>query len=345
MKITRLETNRVMVPMKRGRPKSDSIESPDFEGLYHRYVHILRIHTDEGLVGIGSSHRSVRDSYTTPDQIIGTDPLSYDPKRLPAMGVGDSWDIAMLDLIGKVIGRPIWWLFGGKFQDRILVDFWMGLTTPEDSAAIAQEAAESGFHGLKMKVREEDDTVARIEAIAAVAPDLRLVLDCMVGFQSLENMKQLVKQLEPYDVLLEDPLPRERWDRYRELRDCTDIMLCPHLQSPQQVIDGIRAEAMDGYNIGPYGFTFIEMASIGHAAGLPVWQASNIDLGVRDMFYVHGAAATPNCTLGSDICGNFTNEDDILAEPIEIVDGYATVPDKPGLGIELDEDAIRHYAV
>jgi len=345
VKITRLEVNRVMVPMKHGRPKSDSIEAPNFEGLYKRFTHILRIHTDEGLVGIGSSHPSPRDSYSTPDHIIGTDPMSYEPKRLEKMGVSDSWEIAMLDLIGKIIGRPIWWLFGGKQQDKIFVDFWMGVTTPEDSAALAQQAVEEGFRGLKMKVPEDDDTLTRIAAIAEVAPDLHLVLDCMHGFQSLDNMKTLVKELEPFNVLLEDPLPTEKWDWYQELQDCTDLMLCPHLQNPQQVIDGIRANAMDGFNIGPYGYTFMEMAAIGNAAGLPVWHASNVDVGIRDMFYLHGATATPNCTLGSDICGNFTNEDDLLAEPIEIIDGYAIPPDRPGLGIELDEDALNRYAI
>ena len=199
MKITELQVDRVIVPMKRPRAKSDSIESESFEGLYHRYTHILRIHTDEGLVGIGSSHPSVRDDYSRPDQIIGTDPMSYDPKRLPQQGVGDSWDIAMLDLMGKIIGKPIWWILGGKCQDRILVDYWMGLTTPEDSAEIASQAVEEGFHGLKMKVPEDDDTLTRIEAIAAVAPDLHLVLDCMRGFENIEN---IIKDNNKIDFLI-----------------------------------------------------------------------------------------------------------------------------------------------
>jgi muconate cycloisomerase len=343
MKITELQVDRVVVPVKRPRAKSDCIESEPFERLYHRYTHILRIHTDEGLVGIGSSHPSVRDKYSRPEQIIGTDPMSYDPKRLPEQGVGDSWDVAMLDLIGKIIGKPVWWLFGGKYQDRILVDCWMGLTTPEDSAQIARQAAEEGFHGLKMKVPEEEDTLKRVEAIAAVAPSLKLVLDCMHGFRDIDRMKTLLRQLESFNVLMEDPLPKGDWEGYRRLQDCTDIPLCPHLSSAEQVIEGIKAECMDGYNVGPYGYSFMHLAALGHAVGLPVWHGSNVDLGIRDMFYVHGAAATPNCTLGSDICGNFTNEDDIIAEPLEIVDGFIIVPDKPGLGVEVDEEAIRRY--
>jgi muconate cycloisomerase len=49
-----------------------------------------------------------------------------------------------------------------------------------------------------------------------------------------------------------------------------------------------------------------------------------------------------NCTLGSDLCGNFVHEHSLLSEPL-VVDGYAIVPDKPGLGVELDEEAVQRY--
>ena len=62
----------------------------------------------------------------------------------------------------------------------------------------------------------------------------------------------------------------------------------------------------------------------------------------QDVFRLHASAAAGNCTLGSDLCGNFVHEHSLLAEPL-VADGYATVPDKPGLGVELDEEAIQRY--
>ena len=59
---------------------------------------------------------------------------------------------------------------------------------------------------------------------------------------------------------------------------------------------------------------------------------------------MHASAAAPNCTLGSDLCGNFVHEHSLLAEPL-IQQGYAMVPDKPGLGVELDEEAVEKYTV
>ncbi len=86
------------------------------------------------------------------------------------------------------------------------------------------------------------------------------------------------------------------------------------------------------------------MARIAEAGGVPVWNASNVDLGVHDAYRMHASAAAPNCTLGSDLCGNFVHEHSLLAEPL-VQDGYAVVPDKPGLGVELDDDAVQKYAV
>ena len=64
-----------------------------------------------------------------------------------------------------------------------------------------------------------------------------------------------------------------------------------------------------------------------------------------DMSYVHACAAANAATLPSDIVGNLFREDDLLVEPIRIENGYAIVPETGGLGITLDEDAVRRYSV
>jgi muconate cycloisomerase len=68
-------------------------------------------------------------------------------------------------------------------------------------------------------------------------------------------------------------------------------------------------------------------------------------LGILDMSYVHACAAAKACTMASDIIGNFLREDDLLVSPIRFVDGAAIVPQEPGLGVELDEEAVARYRV
>jgi len=89
---------------------------------------------------------------------------------------------------------------------------------------------------------------------------------------------------------------------------------------------------------------FVANAFLAGAARMPVWHGSSHDLGLTDAAMLHSCAAAANCTMASDIL-SFQRVDDLIVEPIDIRDSYATVPDRPGLGVVLDEDAVRRYEV
>ena len=344
MKITHLERTVCRVPFLPGilpAPEYEEMTSSYPESLDQRRHDVLRIHTDDGRTGIGMSGPYFGAQAENPPDLIGKNPLDFEPRNLG----GGSYQIALLDLIGKIIGWPLCRLFGGKFQDRILVDYWITRMGPEASAAAARRAAAEGFHGIKIKCRLEDGNVAeRIHAMHEAAPELRIVLDPGHHFHTVEQTLELARQIETYDIVFEDPIAKDDWNDYRRLKEETSVLICPHLQNPQQVIEAVHLEAVDGINVAPSDWAFLDMARIAAAGGIPVWQASNVDLGLFDAFRMHAAAAAPNCTLGSDLCGNFVHEHSLLAEPL-VQDGYAVVSDKPGLGVELDEEAVERYRV
>jgi muconate cycloisomerase len=76
---------------------------------------------------------------------------------------------------------------------------------------------------------------------------------------------------------------------------------------------------------------------------LPCWHGSEIDLGVLEAMYLHQCAAAPSCTWPSDVFGRLIREHDLLTKPLEMRPPFAALPAGPGLGVELDRDAIRHY--
>lgn len=344
MKITRLERTVVRVPFLPGI--LPSVEYQEFtssypEPLSHRNQDIVRIHTDAGLIGLGMSGPYYGELEDRPPDLIGKNPLHFEPRNLG----GGGYQMALLDLIGKVIGWPLCRIFGGRLQDRILVDYWIARMNPEDSAAAARRAAEQGFHGIKIKCRLEDGNVAeRVHAMHQAAPSLRIILDPSHHFHTVEQALKLAREIENYDIVFEDPIPKDNMQDYHRLKEETSIIIAPHLQNPRQVIEAVHLEAVDGINVAPSDWGFLDMARIAEASGIPVWQASNVDLGLFDVFRMHASAAAPNCTLGSDLCGNFVHEHSLLAEPL-IQQGYAMVPDKPGLGVELDEEAVEKYTV
>ena len=248
MKITRLERTVVCVPFIPGiLPPPDYEEpTPGYpEPVDKRNQDIVRLHTDEGLTGIGMSGPYYGWHEDVPPDLVGRDPLSFEPRTLG----GGGYDIALLDLIGKCIGWPLCRIFGGKLQDRVPVDYWISRMGPEDSAAAARRAAELGFHGIKMKCKIEDGNVAdRVHAMHQAAPDLRIVVDPNERFHTLENSLELARQIEGLDVIFEDPFPKNDWAEYRHLKEETDILIAPHLQNPRQVIAAVENQAVDATN-------------------------------------------------------------------------------------------------
>ena len=344
MKITRLERIPVRVPFLPGiLPPPEYEESmPGYpEPLDRRLQDVLRLYTDDGAVGLGMSgpYFGRRDE-ALPD-LVGVDPLDLEPRALG----GGGWDIALLDLVGKALGQPLCRLFGGRLQEKVLVDYWISRMGPEDSAAAARRAAAEGFHGIKFKCKLEDSNVVeRVEAIQEAAPGMRVVVDPNERFYRLRDALDIARRLEGRDVLFEDPFPKGDLSDYCRFRQETSVPVAPHFQNVRQLIDAVHLGAADAFNVAPSDWNFLEMAAVARAGDLPVWQASNVDLGVFDAFRLHASAAAPNCTLGSDLCGNFVHEHSLLKEPL-VVDGYAAVPDGPGLGVELDEAAVERYRV
>ena len=343
MKITHFERTPVCVPFLPGilpPPEYQEFNAMYPEPLSSRRQDVLRIHTDEGVTGIGMGNPYFGERRDQVPDWIGRDPLEFEPRNVR----GGGYAMALLDLIGKAIDWPLYRIFGGKAQDRVLVDYWTQRMGPEDSAAAARRAAELGFHGVKIKCKLEDDVAQRIHAMCEAAPSLRIVLDPKERFYSVEQALDLARQIEAYDIVFEDPIPKDDYEDYRRLKEGTSVLVTMHLQNPQQVIKAVHLQAVDGINVAPSDWGFLDMARIAEAADIPVWQASNVDNGIFDVFRLHASAAAPNCTLASDLCGNFVHEHSLLARPL-VQDGYAAVPDGPGLGIELDEEAVEKYAV
>ena len=351
MKITGFERTVLRVPFRPGilpppeygefSPGGEQFSSAYLESIERRCQDLVRLQTDEGITGIGMSGPYFGSRLDQPPDWLGRNPLDFEPRDLG----GGGWQMAMLDLIGKTLGQPLYRIFGGLAQASIHIDYWIARMNPEDTAAAARRALAEGFTGLKMKCRYEDGNVVdRVHAVFDVAPKMRVVVDPNERFHTVENTLELARPLEGKDVVFEDPIPKDDFSLYKRLKEETSIPIAPHLQAPRQAIEVVHRGAADAFNIGPSDWTFLHMARIAADGGLPVWIASNVDLGLFDVFRLHAAVATPNCTFGSDLCGSFVHEHTLLTEPL-VVDGQAQAPSGPGLGVDLDEEAVLRYTV
>jgi L-alanine-DL-glutamate epimerase-like enolase superfamily enzyme len=184
-----------------------------------------------------------------------------------------------------------------------------------------------------------------VSAVREVAPEFSIVLDPNGRFDNPAGARSVSRALERFDrIILESPVPQQRLDWYVKIRQSVSQPVALHLTSAQELMAALQLDAADYYNLlGPL-HEFCQWARMAQAAGCPTWRGTGMDLGVRDMSSIHAAAAA-GCQLPSDIIGHVLREDDLVVEPIEFCDGCLIVPDRPGLGVTLDREALRKYQV
>lgn len=155
-------------------------------------------------------------------------------------------------------------------------------------------------------------------------------------------------------LLLEDPICKWMLRDYAELRTFTSIPIVQHISLPyvyqgQRMHDAIGAiehNSVDGFNFNAGLAKFRQLDAIASAARMYCWHGSEADLGVLESMYLHQAIAAKSCVWPSDTFGRMLRSHCLLKSPIRFDPPYAFVPDHgPGLGIELDEEAIAAHSV
>jgi len=307
-----------------------------------RPVPLVKLTTDDGLAGWGEGSRGQKVTDEALRRWLGVDPLEVE---WAATGV--PFEPALFDLAGKLLGLPAHKLMGPKCRDTIPVGYWSCHMAPEDTAKEAAQAARRGFRHHKLKARPWD-IVAQARAIGeAAGPDYQITVDPNFAFETLEQSLRLADELAPFPIaVFEDPFSwKPDFDGYPEFRRRSAIPLAPHMGRAEDVLRAVKAGAADHFNLDGCIARARHMAAVAEAAGLSVWlQTAGLALGVRSAYGVHVAAVIPNASEHSDL--HFVKEHDLLIDsPIEPRDGHITVPAGPGLGVQVDEEALARYCV
>jgi muconate cycloisomerase len=352
--ITQVELFRVCPPLLPGILPPAA--APDFDVIPK---FIVKVHTDAGIVGLGETHRmrggpddeSVVRLHQAAEALKGRNVLDFNLSRLelPVQTDTGAFECAFYDILGKAVGWPVWRLLGGLAQRRVPVHYWAGKgLSPEELRALAERAVALGFSGVKMK--RFNPLPKALEIFASVSPKLRITVDLMGHYAG--DFLPVVRELEAIGnvLVIEDPPPTaDALDAYRELRQQMNIPIAMHLYLNREGVRGmvraISAESCTVFNLGAGNTAeFVARSYLAGEAGIPVWHGSAHELGILDAAMLHACAAAPNCTFPSDILSH-QRVHNLLATPFEMRDSHISVPEGPGLGIELDEDALRRYQV
>jgi muconate cycloisomerase len=191
------------------------------------------------------------------------------------------------------------------------------------------------------------DVVGRLETMLKVAPDLHFIVDAMARYDDLGEMLELSRRFADLQVIcIEDPLPKDKLDWYRILREEEPTKIALHIGSARQILEAVEADAVDIFNCaGGTLWEWVDMVGLAGVAGKPCWHGSGVDLGILDLSYIHVCAVADNATVAHDILSAQLHLDDFVVEMPERDGERIRVPEGPGLGGELDMGAVREYLI
>jgi muconate cycloisomerase len=365
MKISRIDVHKIIAPVRPGTVHSaeyhDATDPRSWTGIdfdkQHKFIY--EVYTDEKIVGLGESYRGTDERLVADNckALIGQDVMKLNWRQLPLPynRAYDGFECAVLDLQGKKLGVPVYQLLGGKYRDKVLVDFWCGRQTPKDLRKRMKEAVKRGYHGIKMKYCWGDPHRERAKVVEEIGGrDFTIIFDPNMRCHTVVNALKMARDLERFNVIcLEDPIPRWDLDGFRLLREKINIPIAFHTHMPygqtiHEMLSCVKKDAADIYNVSGSVAGILQMANIADAAGCPVWHGSEADLGILEAVYLHACAAMRNCTLPSDLFGELIRVDDFITAPHRFskeADGvHLQVPQGPGLGVELDRKSLKRYA-
>jgi muconate cycloisomerase len=318
---------------------------------------LLELYLDDGVVGLGELYRDHdwRVVESVARRLVGSQLENLPRQQLPIAHCReyDGFECAIWDAFAKLHGLPLVDLLGGAVRREVRVGAWSGHRALGDIEPLAARFAEAGYDCIKFKCDLDDDVAGWCQAIREAAPAMQVILDPNERWDTPAETRRRIDALALIGnvLCLEDPIPRWMLADYALLKSYSSVPIVLHVSLPyiyhgQRVHDAIRAlqlGAVDGFNFNGGLVGFQQLDRIAAAAGLPCWHGSEIDLGVMEAMYVHQCAAASSCTWPSDIFGRLIREHDLLTAPLEMRPPLASLPSGPGLGVELDRDAVRHY--
>jgi len=274
------------------------------------------------------------------------------------------FEVACLDIQGKVVGRPVSDLLGGAVRDRVEYsaylfykwaghpgaedDEWGPALDPDGLVAQARRIVDRyGFTAIKVKggVFAPEEEIAAIQALAKEFPEAPLRLDPN-GAWSVRTSIRVAEELDGVLEYLEDPttgiagMARVAREAPMPLATNMCVVAFDHLR-PAVEEDAVQVILSDHHFWGGLGRSK-SLAGICDAFGLSLSMHSNSHLGISLAAMTHLAAATPNLTYACDTHWPWkAAEDDVIVPgALRFVDGAVPVPTGPGLGVELDRDAL-----
>ena len=261
--------------------------------------------------------------------------------------LGAGLQMALFDAAGKIAGVPLYQLLGTKCRDWCAISFWDHDMSPEKYATEAQTAVELGYTCIKIKTRPWFDVRKTVRLISEVTPDhFRIDADWNAFLNNASNAIPLLRELEetyPKIKIFEDPIPREDAPGNRFLRTQIQSAIAHHygVIEPREGIE--IGGVCDGWVLGGGVNNITKQGRTAASLRMPFF-LQMVGAGPTTALSLHLSAVLTHAQWPTITCHELY-EHSLLKERIPVLGGHAHVPELPGLGVEMDENAIEKYRV
>jgi L-rhamnonate dehydratase len=357
------------------------VTPPLFKQPLRAAARLLKVNTEEGIVGVsqlGGFMHSATTAFIQQDLapfLRGKDPLENERLmhqmlwKYNTRAHAGVWnfavsaiDVALWDIKGKFYNAPVWRLLGGAQKSvPAYITFGLRAYNRDELAAAAKYWVQSGQMRLKIQVgrsnirgeidpsgasgehREDNpaEDESRVKAVReAVGDGVELMVDanCLMRFDAAVRW---CKRLERYNLMwFEEPVVHNDPYLLAELRKQTSIPIAAgQWDNFFRLADLVKQNSVDFLNIHVLSVGGFTMGM--KAAGLA--QAFNLPVGNGDHFDIHLHAAVPNGWRAEIHVNNWLTANIIYKDLPGPVGGWVTLPEKPGLGLEINEDAVKEF--
>ncbi len=321
---------------------------------------LVRLRTADGVIGCGeSSPYSAVMGETQAGDIALAKPLAAivkgrDPFALPQIvdamtafsptspGITAAFEMALWDICGKIAGQPVYRLLGAA-RESFETDQTVYLDAPDVMAEKAREIARRGFKNIKVKLGETpENDIARMRAVReAVGSGVALRTDANQAWNAVDAIRAL-RGTESFAMqFCEQPVPAWDWAGLKKVRDGSPvpIMADESIHTPHDAITGIRQDALDMINIKLMKsggiLQAVRLAHIAAAANLPCMMGCMNETRVALTAAAH-VVMSQEIVRYADLDAFLEHNDDPVVGGMQVKAGHVTLPDAPGLGLDID---------
>jgi L-alanine-DL-glutamate epimerase-like enolase superfamily enzyme len=260
--------------------------------------------------------------------------------------LGAGLQMALFDAVAKSADVPVHALLGTKQHETTPVGWWNIDTSVDDMVSECKEAYRQGYRGYKTKGRPWYDVWKQVEEVGKAMPDdFHFAMDFNDTLLDAERGIPILKELEamaPKHLIWETPIPQGDIPGNQAIRKQCRGKVAMHYGNPKPAI-AICEDVCDGFVVGHGATELIEAGNISAVGDKSFW-LQLVGTGITAAWSLQFGGVLKNAVWPAVNCHQLYKHS-LLVEPIRVVEGFAKVPDRPGIGIELDRDAIARFRV